>query len=124
MDPRLRGDDSSTHQNNSSTHQNNSSTHQNNSSTHQNNSSTHRTTVTQSDLNCLFPRHQFAQKCACIGIFVFRDRFRRTSYNNPASFLSPLRTEINDPVGCFNHIQIMLNDDNSIALITQSVQDS
>ena len=49
--------------------------------------------------------------------------FRRAGGDDLSSFIASLRAEVNDMVGRLDHIQVMLNDEHSIAGIPQSVQD-
>ncbi len=46
----------------------------------------------------------------------FHDRFRSTLGDKQTAGIAALRAEINDPVCTVNHIQIMLNDKDGVAL--------
>ena len=52
---------------------------------------------------------------------IFCDLFRRAAGNNLAATRAAFGSEIHDPVRCFDHIQIVLDDDHGITLITQPV---
>ena len=53
----------------------------------------------------------------CIGIFIFRNLFRRTGRHNRTSFIAALRSDVNDMIGGFDHVQIMFDHDHSIPVI-------
>ena len=54
---------------------------------------------------------------------IFRQLFRGSLGHNVSAPLSPFRTQINDIVRHFNNVQIMLNDQDGIALIDQPGED-
>ena len=58
-----------------------------------------------------------SQILPCMTILVFRNEFRRTCGDNPASAVSTLGTEINNPIGAFDHIQIVLDHQDCVAAL-------
>ena len=42
--------------------------------------------------------------------------------NNISTFLAALRSQVNDPVGAADHVQVVLDDDYSIAGIGQAME--
>src|SRR4029077_4473187 len=42
--------------------------------------------------------------------------------HDPAAFVPTLRTEVNDPVGSLDDIEVVLDDDDAVALVHQAVQ--
>jgi len=54
-----------------------------------------------------------------VGFFGFDDIFRLALNHDFASLLSSLQAQINDIIGAFDHIQVVLDDDNRVALIDQ-----
>lgn len=55
--------------------------------------------------------------------FALGDGFRRTGDQDFAAAAAAFRAEIDNPVGSFNHIEVVLNHHDGIALIAQLVQD-
>src|SRR5262245_44781006 len=51
-----------------------------------------------------------------------RHRFRRAGGEHAAALLAPLGTEIDDPIGGFDHVQVVLDDHHGIALLDEPVQ--
>ena len=49
------------------------------------------------------------------------DRFRGTFRDDPSSSITPLRAQIDHPVRRRDHVQVMLDDHNGIAVIAQAV---
>src|SRR5436309_3294085 len=47
------------------------------------------------------------------------DFFRRSGSHQLSALLTAFRAEINDPIGAFNHLQIMLDHDEGVAGIAQ-----
>jgi len=52
-----------------------------------------------------------------------RDGLRRTRCDNASAFFFRFRTEVDDPVGAFKHLEIVLDDDEGIALIDEALED-
>ena len=77
-------------------------------------------------MESLFCYLLFLQNCIyilpCIGIFIFRNLFRRTGRHNRTSFIAALRSDVNDMIGGFDHVQIMFDHDHSIPVICQTPQ--
>ena len=48
-------------------------------------------------------------------------RFRGTHHHDLAALIAPIRTEINDPVGTADHIKVVLDHQDGIALIHQAL---
>ncbi len=48
--------------------------------------------------------------------------FRRALGNHLTTPISPLWTQINDPISILDHVQIVLNDDHRVPLINQTRQ--
>ena len=48
--------------------------------------------------------------------------FRGALSNNLAATIASLRSKVHDPVGGLDHVQVVLDDDDSIAMVTQVVQ--
>ena len=63
------------------------------------------------------------QELAGVGTFYRSDLFRRTGGYHLASAVAAFRTQVDDPVGGFDHVEIMFNDDYGITVIPQTVQD-
>ena len=53
---------------------------------------------------------------------VFFDFVRYPTGNDPAAFLSTARSHVNDVIGIFNDIKVMLNDNDSCSMINQSLK--
>ena len=66
---------------------------------------------------------EWGQKLSGIGGRVCRHLFRCPLSDNEPATLAPLWTHINDPVCRLDHIEIVFNDDYSITMISESVQD-
>lgn len=56
------------------------------------------------------------------GFGILRHLFWWPHRHHPAPSVATLRPEINDPVGGFNHIQIMLDHQDRITLINQPLE--
>ncbi|MNP64894.1 hypothetical protein D3C76_1604330 [compost metagenome] len=54
--------------------------------------------------------------------FALRDGFRGAGNQDFAAAAAAFRTEIDNPVRGFNHVQVVLNHHDSVALIAQLVQ--
>ncbi len=48
--------------------------------------------------------------------------FRRALGNHLAAGLAALRPQIDDPVGCLDDVEIVLDHDHAVALVDQAVQ--
>ena len=57
-----------------------------------------------------------------MGRLDLRNLFRGALGNNLAATIASFRSKVHDPVGGLNHVQVMLDDDDSIAMVTQVVQ--
>jgi hypothetical protein len=60
---------------------------------------------------------------ASVRFFVARYVFGSSLSDDAATVLSALRTKIDDPVGLFNYIQVVLDDEDGIAKLDQTVED-
>lgn len=56
-------------------------------------------------------------------LFALSHLFRRTFGNDGAASVTAFRPKVDDPIGRLDHIEIVFNDNNGIALIHQSLQD-
>jgi hypothetical protein len=45
------------------------------------------------------------------------DRFRRALDDNTPTLITRIRAEVNDPIGRFNHIEIVLNDNQRMTVV-------
>ena len=59
---------------------------------------------------------------SCKGFSAAGHGFRSPLGNNPAAGRTPFRTQIDDVVGRFDHVEVVLNDYNRVALIDKFVQ--
>ncbi len=48
--------------------------------------------------------------------------FRRATCDQPAAFLSAFRSEIDDPVGAFHHLKVVLDHDDRIPRLDQALK--
>ncbi len=53
-----------------------------------------------------------------IGLRLFGNFFRRTGCDDLATFNTTFRAQVDDPVGCFDYIQIVFDNDDSVAVIS------
>ena len=58
---------------------------------------------------------------AGIALFHLDDLFRRTLGDDRAALVAAFRANINDVVGTFNHIEIVLDDNDRISIIDDSL---
>ena len=58
-----------------------------------------------------------------VRLFHLRHIFGRAFGEELTAFCAAFGTEVNDPVGGFHQIEVMLDDDNAIACVHQSLQD-
>src|SRR6185437_13130266 len=65
---------------------------------------------------------EFGQRLACVGFLVARHLLGRALGNDSSAFFAALRAEINDPVGITDHVQVVFDDDDGIAQISQPMQ--
>ena len=56
-------------------------------------------------------------------MFTVGDLFRCTGCDDFSATRAAFRPEVDDPVGSFDHIEIVLNDNERVSMITQSVND-
>ena len=52
----------------------------------------------------------------------FDHRFRRALHDDAPAFVPALRTQVDDPVGVGNHVEIVLYHDHGVAGVDQAVQ--
>jgi hypothetical protein len=57
-----------------------------------------------------------------VRVVLFGNVFRAARGKNLTAFFATLRTEIYEPVGSFNDIEIVLDDDDGVALVAESMQ--
>ncbi len=55
-------------------------------------------------------------------LFIDANILRRPRHQNAATTGASLRSQIDDPVGSFYHIKVVLDDDDGVAAIPQLVQ--
>jgi hypothetical protein len=55
--------------------------------------------------------------------FAARDFFGSAFHNHASALCAPLGTEINDPIGFGNEVEIVFDNDNGVAGVHQSLQD-
>ncbi len=67
-------------------------------------------------------RQHGLKKTGGMGNSGFSHIFRRTFGNDLASTVAPFRTQIHNPVCRLDDIQVVLNNHNGIAVVTQGVQ--
>ena len=63
-----------------------------------------------------------SQVFCSVALFVFGDIGRSTFGNHPATLFSTLGTEVDNVVGNLDDIEVVLDDDNRIALVYQLVK--
>ena len=64
-----------------------------------------------------------AQIIAGMGIVLLGDIFRRSGGENLAALIAAFRSQVDDPIGGLDDIEIVFDDDNGVALIAEPVQD-
>ncbi len=62
------------------------------------------------------------QRLSGVGLLVARDLFWRALGDDTAALLAALRTQVDDPIGIANDVEVMLDDDDAIAQIGKPVQ--
>src|SRR5271167_1564728 len=68
-------------------------------------------------------RRQFgSQIMPGVGRLVLRDLLRRADGDDPAAAVAAFRTQIHDPIRSLDHIEVVFNHDNRIALVAQTLQ--
>jgi len=60
---------------------------------------------------------------ARVGTGSLHDRLGRSRRDDAAAFIAALWPEIDDPVGGFDHVEVVLDDEDSVAAVDQTVQD-
>jgi hypothetical protein len=63
------------------------------------------------------------KRVACVGLFIAGNLFRRALGNDATTALAALGTKIDDPIRLLNHVQVVFDDQNSVAEIDQTLQD-
>src|SRR5688500_4267457 len=58
-----------------------------------------------------------------VRLLVLHDLFRSARHENPAATRAALRSEIDDPVRGFDHVEVVLDDDHGVSLVTQTVKE-
>src|SRR6185312_15290046 len=71
---------------------------------------------------CMVLDEEFGHRLAGVGFLVARDLLRRALGNDFAAFFTALGTEINDPVGVTDHVQVVFDDDDGVAKIREAMQ--
>jgi len=61
------------------------------------------------------------EEVTCIRALVFCDLFRRSLGDDTASGIAPFWSQIDQPVGSFDDIQVVFNDHNRVARIHQAL---
>ena len=62
------------------------------------------------------------QESACVRLLVFGNGFRRSCGDDLPTAGTSLRAQIDNPIRGFDHIKVVLNDDDRIASVTQSMK--
>ena len=62
---------------------------------------------------------QWLEETTGMGVFAGRDLLRGTGGNDLATAGAALRPQVDDPVGGLDHIQVVLDDHDAVAVITQ-----
>src|SRR5882724_1357674 len=57
-----------------------------------------------------------------VRVFVARDLFRRADGDDLAATIAAFRAQIDDPVGCLDHVEIVFDHHHGVAIIAQAVQ--
>ena len=60
---------------------------------------------------------------ACVGFFVFDELLRTAAADDRSAVVAAFGTEVDDIVGGFDHVEIMLDDENGVAVIDEAVED-
>ena len=68
------------------------------------------------------PFEKGAKKAAGVRTFVARDLLGRALGDEAAAAVAPLGTEINDPIGLGNQVQVMFDDDDGMTSVHQALQ--
>ena len=69
-------------------------------------------------------RQYVFQELACVGVFHLGDLFWRSFANDPAATATAFRAQVDDPVRGFDDIQVVFDDNHSVALVAQVVKDA
>ena len=72
------------------------------------------------DLRRMLLQHLFEVPARMAGGMLCH-RFRGAHHHDLSSLISPIRTEINDPVGTADHIEVVLDHEDRVALIHQAL---
>ena len=68
------------------------------------------------------PFQRLLEKLAGVGAWVAGDLLRRAGNDNFTTTGAAFRAEVDDPVGGLDDIQVVLDDDDGVAVIAQPVQ--
>ena len=69
-----------------------------------------------------FRRQQWRQESCSVAAFRHRNGFRRALGNNDPPTIATLRPHIDNPVGGFNYLKVMLDHHHGITVIHERVQ--
>ena len=67
--------------------------------------------------------HEAYQVLASVAVRVLGDLFGCTLGNHQAASFTTLRPEIYDPISALDYIEMMLNDDDCVAVATETKED-
>src|ERR1700684_829912 len=84
--------------------------------------------VTRTVLSCPFT-FEATRRCqrgtqivSRVGSFVRRDLFRRTDCDDAPAVVAAFGTQIHDPIGSLDDVQIVFDHDDRVALVAQPLQ--
>ena len=69
------------------------------------------------------PLQNLFEELAGVGGFHFRDLLRRALRDDGAALVAAFRPEVDDVIGHFNDIEIVLDDENRVALVAKRLED-
>ena len=70
-----------------------------------------------------FFAERFFQKLSGVGFLDFCNFLRRAARDDRAAAVSALRTEVDDMVRAFDHVEIVFDDDHGVAPVDEALQD-
>ena len=65
---------------------------------------------------------QRGQRLACVGLLRARNFFGRSLRHDAAAPLAAFRPQIDDPIGLFHHVEVVLDNDNRVAEVGETVK--
>ena len=78
-------------------------------------------TIKMMVLSMFFCKHR-REVLARFGFFAFRNLFRRTCSNHSPAVNTRIRTQVDNPVGALDHIQVVFDNHDAVAEATQAIQ--